>query len=76
MAIHGMLDLETLSVEPDAVVMTLGAVKFDPYTDNEPYAPLYLRCDVEEQSEQYGRRIDDDTIAWWASQSQEIQDER
>src|SRR6056300_549075 len=75
MAIHGMIDLETLSVEPDAVVMTLGAVKFDPYTDSEPTHPLYLRCDVEEQSEQYGRRIDDDTIAWWGRQTQEIQDE-
>ena len=75
MAIHGMNDLETLSVEPDAVVMTIGACKFDPYTDSEPTHPLYLRCDVEEQSEQYGRRIDDDTIAWWGRQSQEIQDE-
>ncbi len=75
MATHGMIDLETLSTEPDAVVMTIGAVKFDPYTNAEPHAPFYLRCDVEEQSEQLGRRIDDDTIAWWGRQSQEIQDE-
>ena len=49
MATHGMIDLETLSTEPDAVVMTIGAVKFDPYTNAEPHAPFYLRCDVEEQ---------------------------
>ena len=70
-----MIDLETLSTEPEAVVMTIGAVKFNPYTNSEPHAPFYLRCDVEEQSEQLGRHIDDNTIAWWGRQSQEIQDE-
>lgn len=75
MATHGMIDLETLGVEPDSVVMTLGAIKFDPFTDAEPHSPLYLRGDVEEQSEQYGRSIDDNTLAWWATQPQEIQDE-
>ena len=29
MATHGMIDLETLGVNPDSVIMTLGAVKFD-----------------------------------------------
>jgi len=75
MATHGMIDLETLGVEPDSVIMTLGAVKFDPFSEVEPHTPLYLRCDVEEQTETYGRRIDDNTLAWWSKQSQEIQDE-
>ena len=75
MAIHGMIDLETLGVEPDSVVMTLGAIKFDPFSDAEPHTPLYLRGDVEEQSEQYGRSIDDNTLAWWSKQPQAIQDE-
>jgi len=75
MAIHGMIDLETLGVLPDTVVMTLGAVKFDPYSDAEPHSELYLRLDVEEQTEAYSRSINDDTLAWWASQPQEIQDE-
>lgn len=75
MATHGMIDLETLGVEPDSVIMTLGAIKFDPFTDDEPYSPLYLRCDIEEQSELLGRSIDDNTIAWWGKQKQEIQDE-
>ena len=70
-----MIDLETLGVEPDSVVMTLGAIKFDPFSDAEPHTPLYLRGDVEEQSEQYGRSIDDNTLAWWATQPQAIQDE-
>jgi len=75
MATHGMIDLETLGVEPDSVVMTLGAIKFDPFSDAEPHTPLYLRGDVEEQSEQYNRSIDDNTLAWWATQPQAIQDE-
>lgn len=75
MATHGMIDLETLGVEPDSVVMTLGAIKFDPFSDTEPHSPLYLRGDVEEQSEQYARSIDDNTLAWWGRQPQAIQDE-
>ena len=75
MAIHGMLDLETLGVDPDTAIMTLGAVKFDPYTDAEPHSELYMRLDVEEQTEVYQRTINDDTLAWWASQPQAIQDE-
>ena len=53
MATHGMIDLETLGVLPDTVIMTLGAVKFDPYSDAEPHSELYMRLDVEEQTEVY-----------------------
>ena len=35
MATHGMIDLETLGVEPDSVIITLGAVKFDPFSNRE-----------------------------------------
>jgi len=75
MATHGMIDLETLGVEPDSVVITLGAIKFDSYSDTEPHDGLYLRCDIEEQSEKYNRSIDDNTLAWWGRQEQNIQDE-
>ena len=75
MAVHGMIDLETLGVEPDSVIITLGAIKFDPYSDSEPHSGLYMRCDIEEQSEKYGRSIDDNTLAWWTKQDQKIQDE-
>ena len=75
MAIHGMIDLETLGVNPDSVVLTVGAIKFDPFSDTEPHTPLYLRCDIEEQSEKLGRSIDDNTMEWWSKQSKEIQNE-
>ena len=31
-----MLDLETLGTRPGCVILTLGAVKFDPYSLREP----------------------------------------
>ena len=55
--------------------MTVGAIKFDPFSDTEPHTGLYLRCDVEEQSETLGRSIDDNTLAWWSKQNKQIQDE-
>lgn len=71
-----MIDLETLGVEPDSVVMTLGAIKFDPFSDAEPHSPLYLRGDVEEQTEfPYERSIDENTLAWWAKQPESIREE-
>ena len=74
MAVHGMIDLETLSTRPDATVLTLGAIKFDPYTDSEPHAGLYLRVDVDEQSE-LSRHVDEGTLEWWGRQDEKIRDE-
>ena len=71
MATHGMIDLETLGV-PDSVLMTIGAVKFNLAQLN--FMLLYL-CDIEEQSTILGSTIDDNTLAWWGKQPQEIQDE-
>jgi hypothetical protein len=61
MSTHGMIDLETLSTRPDATLLTLGAIKFDPYSDAEPNAGLYLRVDVDEQSA-LGRHVDENTL--------------
>lgn len=70
-----MLDLETLSTHPDAVVLTFGAVKFDPYsqTINESLS-LYLRIDVDEQIA-LDRHVDDGTIEWWGNQAPEVRNE-
>jgi hypothetical protein len=72
--IHGMIDLETLSTRPDAVILTLGAIKFNPYTQDDPYDPLYFKVDVDAQTA-LGRHVMEDTINWWGTQPQEIQDE-
>jgi len=70
-----MVDLETLGVEPDSAILTLGAIKFDPFSNSEPHSPLYLKANLEEQTEVFGRTIDDNTLAWWSKQPQDIQDE-
>ena len=37
MTTHATIDLETLSTKPDAVLLTIGAIKFDPFTNDPPY---------------------------------------
>jgi hypothetical protein len=70
-----MFDLETLDTKPSAVVLSLGAVKFDPRQKGlDPDAErLSLRLEIDPQSAM-GRTISDDTIAWWATQSKEAQE--
>lgn len=69
-----MLDLETLGTRPDCVILTLGAVKFDSYSLNEPGPGLYLRIDADEQIAR-GREVQEDTLAWWMKQKEDIRDE-
>lgn len=70
-----MLDLETLGTRPDCVILTVGAIKFDPFKyDQEPGPGLYLRLNVDEQLK-LGRTTDDSTIDWWAQQDPRVRDE-
>lgn len=74
MAIHSMIDLETLGTQPDSVIISLGVIKFDPFSDNEPYDGQYLKLDIDEQNT-LGRKVDDDTLAWWSKQDPKVRDE-
>ena len=74
MATHGMIDLETLGVTNDCAILTVGAIKFDPYSNAEPHSGLYLRVNVDEQTE-LGRTVDDNTLEWWGKQDPKIRDE-
>jgi hypothetical protein len=56
------------------VILTLGAVRFNPYDNGVISSELYMRLDVDEQSEM-GRHIDEDTIAWWGNQAPDVQEE-
>lgn len=69
--IHAMIDLETLSTNPDAVILTIGGVKFDAHTNQEPYQPLYHRVDVDSQTDM-GRHVMQDTLDWWGQQDPEV----
>jgi len=69
-----MLDLETLSTMPNAVILSMGAVKFDPFSDRiDVEDGLDLRIDVDSQSA-LGRDIQEDTINWWSTQPPEVQE--
>ncbi len=57
---HGMIDLETLSTNPDAVILTVGGVKFDPRTHAEPSQGMYFRVDVDSQTAK-GREVMQET---------------
>lgn len=72
-----MIDLETLATSPDAAILTIGAVKFDPFGRElkEPAMDsFYVRVDLD-SCHDIGLVTNDDTIAWWANQSKEAKDE-
>ena len=74
MATHGTIDLETIDTCPQATILSLGAVKFNPLDDSEPHSELYLKINIDEQ-DQLGRTASDDTIAWWSKQDPKIMEE-
>ena len=70
---HAMLDLETLSTENNAVVLTIGGCKFNPFKDTEPFEKVHLKIDTTEQIER-GRHIEDSTLKWWGTQPTEVKE--
>jgi hypothetical protein len=74
MATSGMIDLETLDVTPTATVLSLGAVKFDPFSDAEPHSELYFKISIDDQ-DRLGRTVSDKTIEWWGQQDPKIMEE-
>jgi hypothetical protein len=74
MATSGMIDLETLDVTPTATVLSLGAVKFDPFSDTEPHSELYLKISIDDQ-DHLGRTTSDKTIEWWSQQDPAVMEE-
>lgn len=67
-----MIDIETLGTDPDSVILTVGAVKFDPYTLREPAQKTNWKLDADEQFG-LGRQASESTLEWWAKQDPEIQ---
>ena len=68
-----MIDLETLDTSPFCVVLTIGAVIFDPKGDGI-IDKIDLRPSIEEQLAM-GRIINDETVKWWGHQSEAAQHE-
>ncbi len=71
-----MIDLETLATSPDAAILTIGAVRFDPFgreREDKKMTNFYAKVDID-SCHDLGLVTSDDTIAWWANQSKEAQD--
>ena len=65
-----MIDLETLGSTPDSVILSIAAVKFDPFDDYQDRGitpdqlpTLNILVDIDSQTD---RRIDESTVAWWS----------
>ncbi|EHX2720535.1 3'-5' exoribonuclease, partial [Escherichia coli] len=65
---HMMIDLETMGKNPDAAVISIGAIFFDPQTgDIGPEFSKTIDLDTA------GGVIDRDAVKWWLKQSREAQ---
>lgn len=60
-----MIDIEGLGTGPDATILTIAAQSFDPFGTGYYDRHYYARVTLESQE---NRRIQDDTLAWWATQ--------
>ena len=67
---HFMLDLETLGTSAGAVVLSLGACKFDPLQVGV-HGPYFHETIRVKTSLAAGLTIDGDTLKWWLDQSEE-----
>ena len=69
-----MVDIETLSTEPNAAILTIGCTIFDPRGfDTEDTIKAEGRClnigpITIESNEQVGRHISGSTVTWWFGQ--------
>jgi 3' exoribonuclease, RNase T-like len=73
-----MIDIETLATSPDSVILTIAGIKFDVTKtyDNvsDPFSLDYFYCRVDTESQEK-RFIDENTLAWWAQQAEDVRAE-
>lgn len=67
--VDSMIDIETLSTEPHAVILSIGAVLFDPYNQNtaEELSEYTFYTNVTIESQRH-RHVSKDTQDWWKTQ--------
>jgi len=68
-----MIDIETLGINPDSVVLTIGAIKFRKDEDLkslDSYETFYVKIDQNSCTE-IGCKVDPKTVDWWNKQSVE-----
>ena len=68
-----MVDLETLGKRAGCVIVSVGAVKFDPKTGFVDVDNSFYKAITVESAMRYGLTVDPDTLRWWMRQSKEAQ---
>ena len=72
-----MIDMETLDVLPSATILTIGAVRFDPFGDelnDKKMDKFYVKVDID-SCDKIGCTVSPATLDWWSNQEQAAQDE-
>ncbi len=78
-----MVDIETLSTASNACILTIGAIRFDRYTEIskvdivetlKKMDVFYCKIDIG-SCEELGLKMDVDTLKWWMKQSTEAIEE-
>lgn len=64
---HAMIDLETFGTRPGCVIRSVGALIFNPKTD-DVFETFYVNVDKQSCLDK-GLVLDPDTVAWWERQS-------
>ena len=91
MSKYCMIDLETLSTRANAVILTIGAIKFEVETDIKRYRTIlkegfsdddvystdyfYKRIRLDSYSDTEMFSIDEKTVQWWESQEDDVKQE-
>lgn len=70
-----MIDIETMSTKPEALVLTIGATEFSlgdsPKCDNPTH---FYAAVCKKDSERLGRHVEQSTLEWWEKQSKAAQE--
>ena len=63
-----MVDCETLGTLADAPIMSIGAVRFDPFSEEIADQGFYRSITLQSNFD-HGRRTSEDTLKWWMGQA-------
>lgn len=63
-----MIDIETLGTRPGSVIVSIGAVPFDPVAGTIGEGGFHVHIDWAD-AQRCGLRIDAETVGWWLQQS-------
>lgn len=76
---HVMIDIETLGTRPGSVILSIGAVAFDPFNgavfqSGDPWYESFYTQVSPRSCQNHGLTIDPETEQWWHRQSPEARD--